>query len=259
MTTNSKAFDLSGKVAAVTGGNRGLGRAIAIGLAEAGASVAILARDESKNASALAALKATGAKAFSRRLDLMKRADLRPAMNEVERELGPIDILVNNAAVAILKGVLDQSEEEWDQVIETNLNGCFLLSKYAAQSMVKRKRGKIINVSSVGGNFGTPIFPSYAVSKGGLMQLTRCLALELAPHNIQVNSLVPGWFTTDMTDWIRNDPTYAAVLKEMVQRTPRGRFGEPAELAGAAVYLASSASDAMTGAELVIDGGFSIR
>src|ERR1700683_4988492 len=259
MTTNSKAFDLSGKVAAVTGGNRGLGRAIAIGLAEAGASVAILARDESKNASALAALKATGAKAFSRRLDLMKRADLRPAMNEVERELGPIDILVNNAAVAILKGVLDQSEEEWDQVIETNLNGCFLLSKYAAQSMVKRKRGKIINVSSVGGNFGTPIFPSYAVSKGGLMQLTRCLALELAPHNIQVNSLVPGWFTTDMTDWIRTDTTYAAVLKEMVQRTPRGRFGEPAELAGAAVYLAASASDAMTGAELVIDGGFSIR
>jgi 2-deoxy-D-gluconate 3-dehydrogenase len=259
MTTSAKAFDLSGKVAAVTGGNRGLGRAIAIGLAEAGASVAILARDESKNASALAALKATGAKAFSRRLDLMKRADLRPAMNDVERELGPIDILVNNAAVAILKGVLDQSEEEWDQVIETNLNGCFLLSKYAAQSMVKRKRGKIINVSSVGGNFGTPIFPSYAVAKGGLQQLTRCLALELAPHNIQVNSLLPGWFTTDMTDWIRNDPVYAEVLKEMLQRTPRGRFGEPEELAGAAVFLASSASDAMTGAELVIDGGFSVR
>jgi 2-deoxy-D-gluconate 3-dehydrogenase len=126
--------------------------------------------------------------------------------------------------------------------------------------MVKRGRGgKIINVSSIGGNFGNPIFPSYAVAKGGLQQLTRCLALELAPHNIQVNSLLPGWFSTDMTDWIRNWPQYAEVLKEMVQRTPRGRFGEPHELAGAAIFLASAASDHMTGAELTVDGGFSVR
>src|SRR5262249_22792754 len=161
-----------------------------------------------------------------------------------------------NAGFAILKGVLDQTEDEWDQVIETNLNAAFILAKYAAQSMVKRGRGgKIINVSSIGGNMGTPIFPSYAVSKGGMQQLTRCLAIELAPHNIQVNSLLPGWFSTDMTEWIRNDPVYAEVLKEVVQRTPKGRFGEPGELGGAAVFLASSASDHMTGSDLIIDGG----
>jgi 2-dehydro-3-deoxy-D-gluconate 5-dehydrogenase len=255
-----KLFDLSGRVAVVTGGNRGLGKAIALALADAGAAVAIMARDEAKNAEALAELKAAGATAFALRVDLMKRAELKPAMNEVERVLGPVDILVNNAAFAILKGVLDQSAEEWDEVIAVNLNACFVLSQIAARSMVARKSGgKIINVSSIAGNFGSPVFPSYAVAKGGLQQLTRCLAIELAPHNIQVNSLLPGWFSTDMTDWIRNWPEWAEGLKEMIQRTPRGRFGEPDELAGSAVFLASKASDHMTGAELVIDGGFSVR
>jgi 2-deoxy-D-gluconate 3-dehydrogenase len=255
-----KLFDLSGRVAVVTGGNRGLGRAIAIALADAGAAVAIMARDEAKNAEALAELKSTGAPALALRVDLMNREGLKPAMEEVERVLGPVDILVNNAAFAILKGVLDQSAEEWDEVIAVNLNACFVLSQIAARSMVARKSGgKIINVSSIAGNFGSPVFPSYAVAKGGLQQLTRCLAIELAPHNIQVNSLLPGWFSTDMTDWIRNWPEWAEGLKEMIQRTPRGRFGEPDELAGSAVFLASKASDHMTGAELVIDGGFSVR
>jgi 2-deoxy-D-gluconate 3-dehydrogenase len=254
-----KLFDLSGRVAVVTGGNRGLGHAIAIALAQAGAAVAIMARDEAKNRAALADLRAVGVPALALKVDLMKRADLKPAMDEVERVLGPVDILVNNAAFAILKGVLDQTAEEWDQVMATNLNACFLLSQIAARSMVAGKRGGKINVSSIAGNFGSPVFPSYAVAKGGLQQLTRCLAIELAPHNIQVNSLLPGWFSTDMTDWIRNWPEWAEGLKEMIQRTPRGRFGEPQELAGSAVFLASSASDHMTGAELVIDGGFSVR
>ena len=255
-----KLFDLSGRVAVVTGGNRGLGRAIAIALAQAGAAVAIVARDEAKNHEALAELRAIGASAVALKVDLMQRASLKPAMDEVERTLGPVDILINNAAFAILKGVLDQTPEEWDQVMATNLNACFLLSQIAARSMVAGKRGgKIINVSSIAGNFGSPVFPSYAVAKGGLQQLTRCLAIELAPHNIQVNSLLPGWFSTDMTDWIRNWPEWKEGLKEMIQRTPRGRFGEPQELAGSAVFLASSASDHMTGAELVIDGGFSVR
>jgi 2-dehydro-3-deoxy-D-gluconate 5-dehydrogenase len=253
-------FGLSGRVAVVTGGNRGIGRAIALALAGAGAAVAILARDEEKSRATVADLRALGAPALALRTDLTRRAELKPALEQVERSLGPVDILVNNAATAILKGVLEQTAEEWDQVIETNLNACFLLAKYAAESMVKRGRGgKIINVSSIGGKFGTPIFPSYAVAKGGLQQLTRCLAIELAPHNIQVNSLLPGWFATDMTEWIRTWPQYAEVMKEVVQRTPRGRFGEPHELAGAAVFLASAASDHMTGAELVVDGGFSVR
>jgi 2-deoxy-D-gluconate 3-dehydrogenase len=255
-----KLFDLGGRVAVVTGGNRGIGRAIAFALADAGATVAIMGRDEEKNRETVEELKKLGVPALALKVDLMKRADLKPAMDEVERVLGPIDILVNNAAFAILKGVLDQTAEEWDQVIATNINACFLLSQIAARSMVARKRGgKIINVSSIAGNFGSPVFPSYAVAKGGLQQLTRCLAIELAPHNIQINSLLPGWFSTDMTDWIRNWPEWAEGLKEMIQRTPRGRFGEPDELAGSIVFLASRASDHMTGAELVIDGGFSVR
>jgi NAD(P)-dependent dehydrogenase (short-subunit alcohol dehydrogenase family) len=179
---------------------------------------------------------------------------------EVARaEVGPIDILVNNAAFAILKGLFDHSEEDWDSVMETNLTSCFLLSKYAAPSMIARKAGKIINVASVGGYKGTPVYPSYGVSKGGLLQLTRCLAIELAPHNIQVNSLAPGWTATDMTDWIRNDPKYAALKDEMILRTPAGRFAEPSEMAGAAVFLASHASDFVTGADIIVDGGFFIR
>lgn len=254
-----KMFDLSGKVAVVTGGNGGIGRGIALGLAEAGASVAVLARDEERNRATLAELQKIGRPAMALKLDVSKRKTLKPALDEVERKLGTIDILVNNAAFAILKGLFEHSEEEWDSVMETNLNSCFLLSKYAAASMSAHKAGKIINVASVGGYKGTPIYPSYGVSKGGLLQLTRCLAIELAPHNIQVNSLAPGWTTTDMTDWIRNDPKYAAVKAEMITRTPAGRFAEPSEMAGAAVFLASHASDFVTGADIIVDGGFFIR
>jgi 2-deoxy-D-gluconate 3-dehydrogenase len=193
------------------------------------------------------------------KLDVARRTDLKPALASIERELCPIDILVNNAAFAVLKNLLEHTEEDWDSVIETDLTACFLLSKYAAQSMVQRRAGKIINVASVGAYKGTPIYPSYGVSKGGLLQLTRCLAIELAPYNIQVNSLAPGWTTTDMTDWIRNDPQYAAVKQEMITRTPAGRFAEPEEMAGAAVFLASHASDFVTGADLIVDGGFFIR
>ena len=256
----AELFDLSGRVALVTGGNRGIGRAIALALAAAGAAVAIIGRDEEKNHETLSELRAIGRPAAAFGVDLAQRARLKPVLDDIESTLGPLDILFNNAATFILKGVLEQTAEEWDRVIETNLNACFLLAKYTAESMVAGKRGgKIINVSSIGGNFGNPIFPSYAVAKGGLHQLTRCLALELAPHNIQVNSLVPGWFSTDMTDWIRNWPQYKEVLSEMVQRTPRGRFGHPHELGGAAIFLAAAASDHMTGAELVVDGGFSVR
>lgn len=256
----SGLFDLSGKTALVTGGNRGIGRGLALALAEAGADVAIIARDEEKNQRVVTEIHALGRRAMALRVDLAERESLRPAFEQIERNLGPINVLVNNAAFAILKGVLEQSVEEWDSVIAVNLGAAFMLAKYAAESMVRRNGGgKIINVSSIAGNAGSPIFPSYVTAKGGLQALTRCLALELAAHNIQVNSLLPGWFSTDMTDWIRNWPEYAEVLKEMVQRTPRGRFGEPEELAGSIVYLASRASDHMTGAELIVDGGFSVR
>jgi 2-deoxy-D-gluconate 3-dehydrogenase len=252
-------FELSGKVAIVTGGNGGIGRGIALGLAKAGASVAIVGRNEQRNQDTLADLKKLGNPAMALRVDLSQRTALKPAFESIEHELGPVDILVNNAAFAVLKSLLDHTEEDWDSVIETDLTACFLLSKYAALSMVPRRAGKIVNVASVGGYKGTPIYPSYGVSKGGLLQLTRCLAIELAPHNIQVNSLAPGWTNTDMTDWIRNDPRYTAVKQEMITRTPAGRFAEPDEMAGAAVFLASRASDFVTGADLIVDGGFFIR
>jgi 2-dehydro-3-deoxy-D-gluconate 5-dehydrogenase len=255
-----QAFDLSGKVAAVTGGNTGIGKAIALGLAQAGASVAILARNEERNAQALDELQRIGRPAAALRLDLSQRNALRPALEEVERQLGALNILVNNAAFAVLKGLLDHTEEDWDSVLETDLTACFLTSKYAAQAMIRHGRGgKIINVASIGGFKGTPVYPSYGVSKGGLLQLTRCLAIELAPYRIQVNSLAPGWTETDMTTWIRTEAKYAELFKEMVLRTPAGRFAEPDEMAGAAVFLASAASDFMTGADLIVDGGFFIR
>src|SRR6202171_5875058 len=235
---SAKMFDLSGKVAVVTGGNGGIGRGIALGLAEAGASVAIAARNEERDRATLAELEALGRPAMALKLDVSQRKLLKPALDEVERKLGPVDILVNNDAFAILKGLLEHGEDDWDSVMETNLTSCFLLSKFVAASMIARKAGKIINVASVGGYKGTPIYPSYGVSKGGLLQLTRCLAIELAPHNIQINSLAPGWTTTDMTDWIRNDPKYAAGKDEMITRTPACRFAEPSEMAGAAVFLA---------------------
>jgi 2-deoxy-D-gluconate 3-dehydrogenase len=256
----AKMFDLSGKVAIVTGGNRGVGRALALGLAEAGAAVAIFARDEAKNASTLEELVALGGRALALRVDLKRREELKPAFDEVERRLGPVDIMVNNAAYATLTSVVETSEEDWDGVLAVNLNAAFFFCKYAARSMIQRgKGGKIINVTSLASSFGSGVFPSYAVTKGGLAQLTRSLAIELGPHNIQVNALAPGWVTTDMTEWIRTDPQYDWLLKEMVQRTPRGRFAEAEELKGAVVFLASSASDNMTGADFLIDGGFSIR
>jgi 2-dehydro-3-deoxy-D-gluconate 5-dehydrogenase len=256
----SAAFDLTGKVAVITGGNTGIGKAIALALAQAGAAVAILARNEQRNASTLTELQALGRPVAALTVDVSQRTALKPALDEVERLLGPVNILVNNAAFAVLKGLLDHTEEDWDSVLATDLTACFLLSKYAAQSMIRHGcGGKIINVASVAGFKGTGVFPSYAVSKGGLLQLTRCLAIELAPHRIQVNSLAPGWTTTEMTGWIRTDPQYEELYKEMLTRTPAGRFAEPEETAGAAVFLAAPASDFMTGSDLIVDGGFFIR
>lgn len=251
-------FDLSGKTAIVTGGNTGIGRAIALGLARAGASIAIFARNQERNRATLAELKQIAPKAIAIGLDVSKRAKLKPAVAQVERELGPVDILVNNAGFAVLKPLMEHTEEDWDSVLETNLNACFMLSQIVARAMIPRRAGKIINVASIGGFKGTPIYPSYGVSKGGLLQLTRCLAIELAPHNIQANSLAPGWTTTDMTAWIRDDPKYAAAKKQMIERTPAGRFADADEMVGAAIFLASAASSFVTGADLIVDGGFFI-
>ncbi len=251
----TKMFDLSGTVAAVTGGNGGIGRGIAVGLAEAGAAVAILARNEDKNRATLEALEKLGARAIAHQLDVTKRDELAPALAEVERRLGPIDILVNNAGIAIAKDFLDYDARAWDAVLETNLNSVFLLSQIAARSMAARKRGKIINIASEYSRFGSPTVPAYSASKGGVVQLTKSMAIALAPHNIQVNAIVPGWIWSEMTAPVKETPLY----KEIILRTPAGRFGEPEECAGAAVFLASRASDFVTGSIVYVDGGYAIR
>jgi len=251
----SAFFNLDGKVAIVTGGNGGIGRGIALGLASAGAAVAILARNEDKNLAVIEELKAAGARAHAVRLDVTDRAALRPAFEEVERELGPVAILVNNAGIALPGGSLKVAAESWDRVIETNLNSAFLLSQIAAQAMAPRRAGKIINIASEYAHFGNGIAPSYAASKGAIVQLTKSMAIELAPHNIQVNVIVPGWIESDMTAPIKSRPFYDEILK----RTPAGRFGTPEECAGAAIFLSASASDFVTGATIVIDGGYAIR
>ena len=252
---STRLFDLSGRVAVVTGGNGGLGRGIALGLAQAGAAVAILARNEKKNQCVLGEDQALGAPACALSVDVAEHRQLQPALERIEQALGPVSILVNNAAVALIRSTLDHTPEDWDQVMTTNLKACFLLSKFAAQSMVKQHQGKIINIASVLSFFGSGVVPSYSASKGALVQLTKSMAIELAPFNIQVNAIAPGYFETDMTAPVKTTPLY----QEVISRTPAGRWGNPDECAGAAIFLASQASDFVTGTTIVVDGGYAIR
>jgi len=259
-TTN--LFDLSGRVAVVTGGNGGIGRAIALGLAQAGAAIAVLARNEEKNQRVMDELAAIGVAGLAVKVDVSARAELKPALEKVEETLGPVSILVNNAGISVVAGVLDQTPENWDKVIETNLNACFLLSKLAARSMVNQRKGKIINMASMYSFFGSGFIPSYSAAKGALVQLTKSMAIELAPFNIQVNAIAPGWIETDLTAPVTTAASgspQALLYQEIIRRTPAGRFGNPDECAGTAVFLASRASDFVTGSTICVDGGYAIR
>ena len=256
MAGNGSLFDLSGRVAVVTGGNRGIGRAMALGLARAGVSVAVLARNAEQNQRVLAELKAFGKPALALPLDVTDRPALAPAVADVERVLGGIDILVNNAGIAARSGgVLNETADIWDKTIETHLNASFLLSQLVAKSMVKRKSGgKIINLASMYSIFGSGLVPSYSAAKGAIVQLTKSLAIELAPYDIQVNAIAPGWIETDMTAAVRNSP----MNDEIIARTPARRWGKSDELIGATIFLASRGADFITGAILPVDGGYSI-
>jgi 2-dehydro-3-deoxy-D-gluconate 5-dehydrogenase len=248
----SKLFDLSGRVALVTGGNGGIGRSIALAFADAGASVAILGRNPEKNRRALAELLEIGVRALAIEADITDRAQIEPAVARVEREFGSVDILVNNAGIGLIKPSLQVPVEEWDQVLAINLTACFLMSQAAGRRMAKRKLGKIINISSIYGLFGNAVAASYSATKGALINLTKSMAIELAPVNVQVNAIVPGYFRTELTDGFKDKPFY----DELIRRVPAGRWGEPEELAGAAIFLASHASDFVTGTSVVVDGGF---
>ena len=252
----TKLFDLSENVALITGGNGGIGRSIAIGLAEAGASIAIFGRNEEKNKNTLSELKKIGIPSMAMQVDITNRSELGPAIKKVENELGSISILVNNAGIVSLSGgVLNETEEDWDGVIETQLNAVFLLSKLVAKSMVEKNRGKIINIGSMYSFFGSGLIPSYSAAKGAVIQLTKSMAVELAPNNVQVNAIAPGWFETDMTAPVKTMP----LNDEIILRTPAGRWGQTEEIAGTAVFLASKASDFVTGETIRVDGGYAIR
>jgi len=257
--TVSALFDLTDRVAVVTGGNGGIGRSIALGLAKAGAAVAVLGRNDEKNQNVLSELKAIGVRAIAVKVDLTDRAALEPVFKKVEHELGGVDILVNNAGnVSLSGGVLQEKPEDWDNVIETQLNAVFLLSRLAAKSMLDRKAGKIINIGSMYSYFGSGLIPSYSAAKGAIVQLTKSMAIELAPHNIQVNAIAPGWIETDMTAPVRTT-SMKAMNDEILARTPAGRWGQPDEVAGTAIYLSSRASDFVTGETIRVDGGYAIR
>jgi 2-dehydro-3-deoxy-D-gluconate 5-dehydrogenase len=245
-------FDLSGRVALVTGGNRGIGRAIALGLAGAGARVVVAARDEEKSAATVQAIKAAGGEAVAVHCDVTDRASIDAAVGVAEHTYGGLAILVNNAGISGGGPAAEIREEIWDRVVDTNLKGSFQMAQ-AAHRLLRREGGKVINLASEYSLFGSAFVLPYSASKGGVVQLTKSLAIAWAPDRIQVNALIPGWIRTDMTAPVER---IEAFHRSIVQRTPAGRFGEPAELAGAAIFLASRASDFVTGIVLPVDGGY---
>jgi 2-deoxy-D-gluconate 3-dehydrogenase len=244
-------FDLTSKVAIVTGGNGGIGYGIARGLAQAGANIVIAARHPAKNTQAVAALQQIGVNALSVTMDVQDEASVQAMVEAAALTFGGVDILVNNAGVNIRKAPQDYTLEEWQQVLNTNLTGVFLCSRAVYPYMVKAGGGKIINIGSMTSIFGSSVAPAYAASKGGVVQFSKSLALFWAKDNIQVNAILPGWIHTDLTASASSE-RYDFIKS----RIPHGRWGEPDELAGAAVFLASRASDYVTGIALPVDGGY---
>lgn len=249
---NGKLFDLNGKTALVTGSSRGLGLVFARGLAQAGATVVLNGRSGEILQQAVAVLKGEGLDATGYSFDVVNTQQVTEQVGRIEREIGPIDILVNSAGIQKRAPILDTEEAVWREVLDVNLTGVFLTSQVIAKGMVERRQGKIINICSMMSEVGRPTIAPYTAAKGGVKMLTRAMAVEWAKYNVQVNGLGPGYFATEMNKALIQDPEFDRWIR---QRTPAGRWGKPEELIGAAVFLASRASDFVTGQILYVDGG----
>jgi len=249
-------FDLSGKTALVTGGNGGIGLAMARGLAQAGATVVLAGRDAGKSAAAVQDLQAQGLRAGAIEADVTDEASVQNLFALLQQRHGTLHILVNNAGTNIRKPPQALSLQEWNQVMDTNLTSAFLCSRAAHGPMQAAGGGKIISIGSMMSLFGAPYASAYGASKGGIVQFTRGLATAWAADNIQCNAILPGWIDTELTRKARDQ--VQGLNERVLARTPAGRWGRPQDLAGIAVFLASPASDFITGTAIPVDGGYSI-
>lgn len=251
------SFDLNGRVAIVTGGNGGIGLGMARGLAEAGAAVVVAGRNAEKNAVAVAELEALGGKAIGVEVDVAKEASCQAMVEATTNAFGRLDILVNNAGINNRKQPDEYTAAEWQEVIGINLTGAFWCCQAAYPAMVAAGGGKIINIGSMMSIFAASFTVAYAASKGGIVQMSKGLATAWAKDNIQVNAVLPGWIDTDLTRRGRREVD--GLHERVLARTPAGRWGDPEDMAGIGVFLASPASDFLTGTAIPVDGGYSAQ
>jgi gluconate 5-dehydrogenase len=245
-------FDLEGRVALITGSSRGLGLVLARGLGEAGARVLLNGRDARRLEAAVETLRGEGLSVEGYQCDITDDDAVRSITAVIEREVGVVDILVNNAGIQIRNSLEEFAEEDWQRIFDINVGGAFHMTKYVVRGMLQRGRGKIINICSLQSELGRRTIAPYAATKGALKMLTRAMAVEWAERNIQVNAIGPGYFITDVTRPLAENPEFDAWLKA---RTPAHRWGDPKELVGAALFLASEASSFVNGQVIYVDGG----
>lgn len=245
-------FDLTGKLALITGSSQGIGLALALGLAEHGATVVINGRDPVKVNEAVKMLEQKGYKAYSSNFDVTKIEEVQVSVDAIERDHGHIEILINNAGMQYRAPLEDFPEDKWQQLLQTNISSVFYVGQAVARHMIKRQRGKIINIASVQSELARPSIAPYTATKGAVRNLTRGMATDWAKYGLQINAIAPGYFKTPLNQALVDNPEFSAWLEN---RTPAGRWGNVEELVGAAVYLSGNASSFVNGQVLHVDGG----